>query len=264
MQHLDHEAKSPGLLNVFGVGVQYPRMATPAVVDVRLHVRNGEFVSLLGPSGCGKTTLLRVIGGLLYPTTGTVALDGKPSMEPSPEKAFVFQHFNLFPWRTALENAAYVLEIQKVDRVTRRQRATEALALVGLRDFIDAYPKELSGGMKQRVGIARALTMEPRLLLMDEPFGSLDALTRERLQVELSRICAEKSLTTLFVTHSIDEAIFLSDRILVMATNPGRMVAEVPVDIERPRDAQEVRASAEFGRLRSELWSVLEADEGYQ
>lgn len=245
------------VLTVANVTIQYPRMDTPAVSDASLTMDAGEFVSLLGPSGCGKTSLLRVIGGLLSPTSGAIELDGQLSMRPSPEKAFVFQHFSLFPWRTALENAAYILEIQKVHRGERLERALAALRLVGLEGFESHYPQELSGGMQQRVGVARALTTEPRLLLMDEPFGALDALTRERLQIELSKICTSQSLTTLFVTHSIDEAIVLSDRILVMASHPGRIVAEIPVVIGRPRTVEEVRISPTFAEIRARIWNLL-------
>lgn len=249
------------LLDVRGINVQFPRMSVPALDSIDFSVRAGEFVSLIGPSGCGKTSLLRVVGGLLSPDEGTVLLRGEPSAAPSPEKAFVFQHFNLFPWRTALENAAYVLEIQKVAKAERRERARKALALVGLSGFEDHYPSELSGGMKQRVGIARCLTMEPTLLLMDEPFGAVDALTRERLQIELSRICSESNLTTLFVTHSIDEAIFLSDRILVMGTHPGRIIDEASVPIPRPRDPQIVRQSEDVTEVRGKLWDRLQSED---
>lgn len=250
------------LLRVEGIAVHYPRMALPALADVGLTAADGEFVSLLGPSGCGKTTLLRVIGGLLQATAGSVTLDGGPSMLPTPEKAFVFQHFNLFPWRTALGNVAYTLEIQRVAKAERLARAREALELVGLREFEASYPSELSGGMQQRVGIARALTLHPRLLLMDEPFGAVDALTRERLQTEMSRICSEQALTTLLVTHSIDEAILLSDRILVMASGPGRIIAEVEVPFERPRDLRKVRLAPAFAEVRNRLGRLLGLDDG--
>jgi NitT/TauT family transport system ATP-binding protein len=199
------------------------------------------------------------VTGLLRPSDGDVLLGGKPSLQPSREKAIVFQHFNLFPWRTALDNVAYGLELQGVAKRKRRAAAEEQLGLVGLSDRLHHYPSQLSGGQQQRVGLARALAIEPKLLLMDEPFGALDALTREQLQGMLQQICAEKGLTVLFVTHSIDEAIYLSDRIVVMGV-PGRVVGEFRVDLKRPRSEYDWRATDEYTSLRGDVWELLQTE----
>jgi NitT/TauT family transport system ATP-binding protein len=248
------------MLTIRGVEKSFGRGALPVLVDFNLQLREGEFVSLIGPSGCGKTTLLRIVAGLLPATAGEVLVDGRPSRGPSVEKAVVFQHFNLFPWRTAIANAAYGLEIQGVPKKQRLERASDYLRLMGLDGFENHYPSEISGGMRQRVGIARALAIEPKVLLMDEPFGALDALTREYLQGELQKICDARKLTVLFVTHSIDEAIYLSDRIIVMGTRPGRTVAEFPVGLRRPRWEYNIRAEPEFAQLRGEIWSLLQKE----
>ena len=226
--------------------------------DFDLHVRQTEFVSLIGPSGCGKTTALRIVAGLLGASSGEVLVDGKPSIGPTREKAIVFQHFNLFPWRTSLDNVAYGLEIQGVAREERYRVAMEYLDLVGLASSAKQYPAELSGGMRQRIGIARALAINPKLLLMDEPFGALDALTREHLQGQLARICQERSLTTLFVTHSIDEAIYLSDRVVVMGVQPGRIIAQFDITMPKPRGEYNFRAEPEYATVREEIWRLLE------
>ncbi len=237
----------------------YGNAEVPALSDFNLSVENGEFVTLIGPSGCGKTTALRIVTGLLDRTAGEVFVDGKPSNAPSKDKAIVFQLFNLFPWRTALENVAYGLEVQRVPKKQRRAVAKEYLNLVGLSDRLHHYPSQLSGGQNQRVGLARALAVEPKLLLMDEPFGSLDALTREHLQEMVQKICAEKSLTVLFVTHSVDEAIYLSDRIVVMGT-PGRVVGEFNVGLPRPRHEYDWRAEVEYTEIRGAIWKLLRAE----
>jgi NitT/TauT family transport system ATP-binding protein len=226
--------------------------------DFNLGVTAGEFVTLIGPSGCGKTTALRIVAGLLPPSSGRVIVNGKDSLGPSREKAIVFQHFNLFPWRTALANVAYGLEIQGVNKDERLRIAREYLDLVGLAASERQFPGQLSGGMRQRVGIARALAIDPKLLLMDEPFGALDALTREYLQGQLARICQERQLTTLFVTHSIDEAIYLSDRVVVMGVQPGRIIAEFPISLRKPRGDYNFRAEPEYARVREDIWKLLE------
>ena len=231
----------------------------PAVRDFNLDVATGEVVSLIGPSGCGKTTVLRIVTGLLTPSEGTVLLDGAPSLAPSREKAIVFQHFNLFPWRTAVENVAYGLEVQGVAKKKRLGIAREYLGLVGLSDREDHYPHQMSGGQCQRVGLARALAIEPKLILMDEPFGALDALTREHLQELVQRIVAEKQLTVLFVTHSVDEAIFLSNRIIVMGV-PGRVIGSFDVDLDRASGAEDWRSSAQYTQIRSEAWEMLDSE----
>ncbi|MPZ87115.1 MAG: ATP-binding cassette domain-containing protein [Nitriliruptorales bacterium] len=248
------------LLRVEGIRKTYPRMRLPALDGIDLTMHEGEFVSLIGPSGCGKTTLLRIVAGLTPAGAGQVLVDGRPSEGPSREKALVFQQFNLFPWRTAIANAAYGLELQGMSRKDAREKGLEYLTLLGLDRFADHYPGEMSGGMQQRVGIARALAIEPRLLLMDEPFGALDALTRERLQSELLRICDARDLTVLFVTHSIDEAIFLSDRVLAMGVEPGRVVEEFDVDLPRPRVDYDVHSNPEYARIRNEAWTILAAE----
>ena len=245
------------LLRAEGIGKTYPRMDMAALNGVDLTMNEGEFVSLIGPSGCGKTTVLRIVAGLTTATAGKVFVDGKPSDKPSRDKALVFQQFNLFPWRTAVANAAYGLELQGVNKKQAREKGLEYLSMLGLERFADHYPAEMSGGMQQRVGIARALALEPRLLLMDEPFGALDALTRERLQTELLRICDARDLTVLFVTHSIDEAIFLSDRILAMGVRPGRVVEEFDVNLPRPRVDYDVHSNPEYARIRNEAWAIL-------
>jgi NitT/TauT family transport system ATP-binding protein len=195
---------------------------------------------------------------LLGQTSGTVVIDGKESTGPSRDKAIVFQHFNLFPWRTAIDNVAYGLEIQRIPKAQRMATAHEYLDLVGLTASAHKYPAELSGGMRQRIGIARALAIDPKLLLADEPFGALDALTREHLQGQLARICEERKLTTLFVTHSIDEAIYLSDRVVVMGVQPGRIIAQFEIKMPKPRGDYNFRAEPEYAVVREEIWRLLE------
>ena len=238
----------------------YGQSAVPALADLDLEVRAGELVSLLGPSGCGKTTALRIVGGLLEPSGGRVLIDGRPSMGPSREKAMVFQLFNLFPWRTAEANVAFGLEAQGMSKRSRLKVARDYLDLVGLADKASSYPTQLSGGQNQRLGLARALAIEPKILLMDEPFGSLDALTREHLQEMLQGICTDRNLTTLFVTHSIDEAIFLSDRIVLMTT-PGRVIADYEVPLPRPRTEYDWRTTPQYAKLRSDIWRLLQDED---
>lgn len=216
----------------------------------------GQFVSLLGPSGCGKTTLLKIVAGLLRPTRGSVRIGDVAVSSPGPDRAVVFQDFVLLPWDTVLKNAAFGLELRGVERAERERIAREKLGLVGLSAFENNYPHELSGGMKQRVGIARALAVDPQILLMDEPFGSLDALSRQILQNELLRIWQSDRKTVLFVTHSIEEAVFLSDRVVVMGARPGRVIAQIDVDLERPR-TDEVRTTPRFHALADQLWGLL-------
>jgi NitT/TauT family transport system ATP-binding protein len=234
----------------------YPGATAPALDDLSLTLDRGEFVSLIGPSGCGKTTALRIVTGLLDATGGEVFVDEKLSTGPSRDKAIVFQLFNLFPWRTATANVAYGLELQGVAKKARLAKAREYLDIVGLGQRHDHYPSQLSGGEQQRVGLARALAIEPKLILMDEPFGSLDALTREHLQEMVQQIVADRGLTVLFVTHSIDEAIFLSDRIVVMGV-PGRVVGEFRVDLPKPRAGYDWRATPVYAQLRGDVWSLL-------
>ena len=222
----------------------------------------GEFISFIGPSGCGKTTLLRILHGLETPTGGSVTCNGKPVRKPDQHRGFVFQHFNLFPWRTVAENIRFGLEIRRERPEAQDEKVADMVGLVGLTGFEGHYPHEISGGMQQRVGIARALILEPDILLMDEPFGALDAITREKLQRDISDILARRPKTTIFVTHNMDEAIYFSDRVLVFGTRPGRIVEEVKVSLPRPRQADTVRASREFADIREHLWSLLSREIG--
>ncbi len=226
---------------------------TRALHDVSFTVADGEFVCLLGPSGSGKSTLLRIAGGLIAPDQGRVLFDGQPLQKPQPEIGFVFQSTNLMPWRTVLENVLLPLEIQGAAQAQdHTPRAVELLRVVGLEGFERVYPKHLSGGMAQRVVLARTLIQQPKLLLMDEPFGALDALTRERMNLELLRVQRIQAATVLMVTHSIPEAIFLADRVIVLSERPGRIIAEVIIDLARPR-TMDMTASAQYGELAMEV-----------
>jgi NitT/TauT family transport system ATP-binding protein len=228
-----------------------------AIHDVSLDVEQGEFVSVVGPSGCGKTTILNMIAGFIPYSGGEILLDGKPVVGPGPERGVVFQSFALFPWKTVLDNVGFGPKMRGVPKAERDRIAREYLALAGLSHAANRYPNELSGGMQQRVGLARALALDPDVLLLDEPFGALDAITREQLQREIAVILAQSPKTVVFITHNMDEAIFFSDRILVMGTRPGRVIEEVRVDLPRPREADAVRASREFAAMREHLWSLL-------
>ncbi len=223
-----------------------------ALEGVSLEVGAGEFLCIVGPSGCGKSTLLRVLGGLVTPTSGRVYLDGEVLTAPRRQIGLVFQKANLMPWRTVVRNVTLPLEIQKVEAAEARRRAGELLKLVGLEGFEDAYPHELSGGMEQRVAIARALIHDPAIMLLDEPFGALDALTREQMNLELLRVWEAKRKTVVMVTHSIQEAVFLADRILVMSSRPGRIEATVSVSLPRPRRL-EMLYGDEFGVLSHQV-----------
>jgi NitT/TauT family transport system ATP-binding protein len=227
-----------------------------ALEDVSLEISEGEFVSIVGPSGCGKTTLLRILGGLLEADQGRVRIDGRTLTQPRREIGFVFQNPTLMPWRTVLKNVTLPLEVQGKAGNDHRSRATELLALVGLLGFESLYPHELSGGMQQRVAIARALIHKPSILLMDEPFGSLDAITRNQMNVELLRIWHATGKTIIMVTHTIQEAIFLADRVLIMSPRPGHIQATVPVDLPRPRDA-EIYYNESFANLYHQVRDLI-------
>jgi len=228
-----------------------------AISGLNLEVKDGEFLAILGPSGCGKSTLLDMLAGLAQPTSGQILIDGKPVQGPSLDRGIVLQGYALFPWRTVRENVEFGLEIKKIAKAERKSISRDYLDLVRLRDFENRYPHELSGGMKQRVAIARALAFNPEILLMDEPFGAVDAQTRESLQDELLRIWEEKRKTIVFVTHSIDEAVFLADRVAVMKANPGAIGEIVNIHLPRPRQGSRVRLSPEFGWTRHRIWELL-------
>ena len=221
-----------------------------------LQVAQGEFLSLVGPSGCGKSTFLNILLGLLKPDRGELSLNGKQINGPGQERAMVFQEFGLLPWRTVLANVELGLELKGMAPSIRRERALDLVKLMGLEGFHDHYPHELSGGMKQRVGLARALATEPEVLLMDEPFAALDAQTRDLMQAELLQIWERTKKTVLFVTHSIEEAAYLSDRVVVMTARPGRMKRVIKIDLPRPRD-YEMRLTPEFNDIKAQIWSTL-------
>jgi NitT/TauT family transport system ATP-binding protein len=230
--------------------------ALRALDDVSLTVREGEFVSIIGPSGCGKSTFLNVVGGLVAPYEGEVRVAGERVEGPPRAIGMVFQEESTFPWRTVLGNVAFGLEMRGLGREERLGRARAMLGQVGLAPFADRYPPELSGGMKQRVAIARALVMEPRILLMDEPFGALDEQTRILLGEELLRLRDRLGQTILFVTHNINEAVQLSDRVVVMTARPGRVKKLFDIDLPRPRDSTAI-ASERFGQLVAQVWGTL-------
>jgi NitT/TauT family transport system ATP-binding protein len=227
-----------------------------AIQDFNLDVNQGEFVCVLGPSGCGKTTLLRIIAGLETLTSGVMLLNDKKITGPGSDRGMVFQEFALLPWRTVRRNVEFGLEIKKVPKDERARISQRFIDLVGLKGFENYHPYQLSGGMKQRVGIARALANDPAVLLMDEPFGALDAQTRNLMQKELLRIWQETQKTVIFITHSVDEACFLADRIVVMTTRPGTIKEIFEVKMTRPRD----RASLEFAQLRKTILAELERE----
>jgi NitT/TauT family transport system ATP-binding protein len=230
-----------------------------ALQGLEVEVSRGEFLSLVGPSGCGKSTFLNVLLGLLKPDSGDIRLDGKRITGPGQERAMVFQEFGLLPWRTVQANVELGLELKGVVAATRRQRAAELITLVGLNGFEQHYPHELSGGMKQRVGLARALATDPEVLLMDEPFASLDAQTRDIMQMELLQIWDRAKKTVLFVTHSIEEAAYLSDRVIIMTARPGRTKSTIKINLPRPRD-YEMRLSAEFNDIKARIWDTLKEE----
>lgn len=227
---------------------------TVALEDISLRLEDRSFVALIGPSGCGKTTILRIANGLIKPSSGTVLLDGKPPV-PGPSAGFVFQSFRLIPWLSSCDNVMFALEELAIPRSERRERALRALALVGLSRAVDLYPGQLSGGMRQRVALARALAVEPRVLLMDEPFASLDAQTRELMQMEMMSVYERRQALVLFVTHSVDEALLLADRVVLIGA--GRVLESIEIDLPRPRFSDAVRSHPRFVELRSYLWGRI-------
>jgi len=229
-----------------------------ALDDVSLEVRGREFIALLGPSGCGKSTLLYLIGGFMPVERGTISVDGGRVAGPGPDRGIVFQHFALFPWKTVRENVLYGLEKQGLARQEREQRARQYIDMVGLRGFEESYPSQLSGGMKQRAAIARTLAIDPKILLMDEPFGALDAQTRSLMQSELLGIWRRSPTTVIFVTHDVQEAVYLAQRVVVMSARPGRVKAIVETDIDRGDPA--VFKSKIFIDKVDEIWSLVRAE----
>ncbi|MBD2898122.1 ABC transporter ATP-binding protein [Spirillospora sp. NPDC000708] len=231
--------------------------AVTAVSEMSFELERGEFLAIVGPSGCGKSTLLMALAGLTQPSTGQVRVQGEPVLKPYTDLGFVFQGAELLPWRTALQNVLLQSEIRRAPRQEAERRARELLGQVGLGGFEDSYPDELSGGMQQRVALCRALLHDPQILVMDEPFGALDALTRDQIQIDLQRMWMERRKTVVFVTHSIDEAVFLADRVLVFSPRPARIAAEFRVPLERPRHLS-ARTGREFADLVGEIRGVFE------
>jgi len=235
------------------------REPVTALSDFSLEVGKGEFVSIVGPSGCGKSSFLNILLGLIKPDSGEVQLNGTRITGPGQERAMVFQEFGLLPWRTVTANVELGLELKGIAPARRAERAAELIKLVGLEEFASHYPHELSGGMKQRVGLARALATEPEVLLMDEPFAALDAQTRDLMQMELLQIWEHTKKTVLFVTHSIEEAAYLSDRVIVMSARPGHTKDILRIDLPRPRD-YEMRLTPEFNEIKLHIWDVLKEE----
>lgn len=238
------------------------RMGTEMLVlnNVNFAVDHGQFVSIVGPSGCGKTTLLNIASGLVRPTQGAFVVRGQPISGPGRDRSMVFQDPSLLPWRTVLGNVLYGVECQGGDTKAATPRAMDLVELVGLKGFERYYPHELSGGMRQRVNLARALLTDPEVLLMDEPFAALDAQTREAMQAELLRVWSETQKTVLFITHQIDEAVYLSDRVLVFGTHPGRLLQDITIAAERPRPLTMKREELLMGYERT-IWSLIKPDE---
>ena len=224
-----------------------------ALSDVNLDIEKGEFICLLGPSGCGKSTLLNAIAGFDLVNHGSVQISGKEVTSPSTKNVTIFQNYGLLPWRTVVKNVELGLEAQGIDKKTRKEKALEYLRLVKLEDFANNFPRQLSGGMKQRVAIARALAVEPDIIFMDEPFGALDAITRMKLQDDILDICKNEKKTIIFVTHDIDEAVYLADRIVVMTPNPGKVKGVIPVPLHHFRD----RTSGDFLLVRDKIFDLL-------
>ena len=260
---LKHLNQSNSLVEIQGVSKSFHKTVREntteirALSDVSLSVRENEFVSIIGPSGCGKTTLLKMIDGLIPYDSGRIVINGKPVTAPGPDRAVVFQSFALLPWRTVLANVEFSLELRQLSREERAKTARDYLKRVGLADFENHYPHELSGGMQQRAGLARALAVNPTILLMDEPFGAVDAQTRQLLQEELLELWQRERKTVIFITHSMDEAVYLSDRVVVMTPRPGKVAEILDVPLPRPRVSEQVRRHAKFVDLTNYIWESL-------
>jgi NitT/TauT family transport system ATP-binding protein len=251
---------APALIKARGLSKTYATGSreVTALKNLDFDIHDGEFVSVVGQSGCGKSTLLKVLAGLLPYTAGSVELNGKPVRGPTAEAAVVFQSPVLLPWRNVIDNVLLPIEFRKLPIASYRQTATDLLTMVGLSEFAQRYPFELSGGMQQRAAIVRALVQDPRLLLMDEPFGALDAMTREQMNLELVRIWSRSRKTVIFITHSIAESIFLSDRVIAMTARPGTIADVITIDLPRPRDLSVINTDR-FGRYAAKLRSLLDA-----
>jgi NitT/TauT family transport system ATP-binding protein len=230
-------------------------MVVAALDAFDLRIRDGEFICIVGPSGCGKTTLLRILAGLETPTAGEIAITRRDSTQPL--TSMIFQESSIFPWMRVRDNVAYGLDMRRVDAKVRTQVVDHFLELTGLAPFADAFPHQLSGGMKQRVSVARAFANDPEILLMDEPFAALDEQTKITLQQELLKLWSQSRKTVLFITHSIDEALVLADRVIVLSGRPGKLRADLPVKFARPRLVQDLKANSEFGRMWHQIWSLL-------
>ncbi len=228
-----------------------------ALQDVNLTINKNEFITIIGPSGCGKTTLMRAVGGLVVPTEGTVAIDGQRVTGPHQQSAIVFQNFALLPWETVINNVAFGLELKGISKSERLERAKSYIDKVGLAGFEDKYPRELSGGMQQRVGLARALSVQTPILLMDEPFGALDQQTRRYMQEELLDIWQQDQRTVIFVTHDMEEAVLLGDRVVLMSARPGKIEEVIDVNLPRPRNAEAAEHSPELLEVKDYLWRRL-------
>ena len=253
-------ALTVGTISAVGVSKRYrldPKRELTALEGVDLEVRENEFVALVGPSGCGKSTFLYMVAGFLEVSDGQILVDGSPVRGPSPDRGIVFQHFALFPWLTVRRNVLYGLEERGVPLEERMRIARELIEAVGLAGFEDAYPKQLSGGMKQRVAIARVLALDPEILLMDEPFGALDAQTRLMMQEELIRIWSQRRKTVLFVTHDVREAVYLADRVAVMTARPGKIKALIDTRHDRSEDAAAQMESPEFAHSVNQIWELV-------
>lgn len=252
------------MISIEGLGKSFEtarRTSHLALTDISLDVADGEFVSILGPSGCGKSTLLYIVGGFVQPTRGSVAVDGKPVTGPGPDRGPVFQEFALFPWKTVLGNVMYGPLERGMARSKAEEKARALIALVHLTGYENFYPKELSGGMKQRVAIARTLAYGPSILLMDEPFGALDAHTRTGMQKELLEIWERDRKTVLFVTHSVEEAVFLSDRVVVLTRSPGRIKETIKIDLPRPRRRTELLVDRRYQTLVIDIERLMDMPE---
>lgn len=258
MNQLSNESSSTGHIRVEHLRVRFGShgSAVEAVSDVSMEVKPGEFVTVIGPSGCGKSTLLNVVAGFVAPSAGTLTIDGKITDKPGADRGMVFQQYSLFPWLTVRKNVEFGLKQQGMDSSHREQAARTLLGLAGLLAFENHYPEQLSGGMKQRVGIVRALATSPQVLLMDEPFGALDAQTRVVMQQILTNMWQRFRISVLFITHDIDESIFLSDRVYVMTARPGHIKAEIPITLPRPR-LPEMTATPEYLAIKHKLRNLI-------